>query len=803
MKVVDRRRRASISATAAASPARSSWRCSTPRRPTASPTPRSSTSTTARSRSGTRHPGGQQLFVRDRRRRASARRPTARSRSRRARSSSARRTSGTGTAPPRGHDATLLAVTWGTTAVGGPTAAASRWSPPSSTSRSSASGPTGATLANLCGRLRVCAPSSTSVRPSRTPTRALPPRRGDRARLPGCWASSAELAALLTRVGRDGVRRRPARRALSRSRASSGRRCSAGTRTTCSSSRSSTRCCGAASIGSPTVDVRLGADAPAASHDLLRPARCGRRLRRRGRATCAASSASPQLDLGYDEQWLVVDVMLAPARRALADDHPAGVRPGPARHVRARRTAASAVGVPRCGTTRASWPARTCGRCSRRGASAPTTPSWYARCRTASTRVVAERWRADRRSVPRRRRRPPDAAVHGPGHVLRASAMRRTWRGSSPRRRGEAGDALLDTYERERRPHVEAVTRAVDRGRPPARPARGRLGRRPPAAPAGAVRARPRPLVTAPGPRPRRPFPDRPPGAPTGVQRKASRRAARRTAGRSWPDIEVPTPAGVRVGAVPRGDLRVRVRVGPARPLHRASPAPGIRPRCRSRTDQRSYRADHRTGTRLRPLMKLERTRSTSPRSSACPSRGSELLEEDAHLEPGQPLAEAQVGSAAAERDVTVRGPARRRTAEVGELGLVVVGGQVPGDDLVAGGDRDTAHLGVDGGRPAEVDLGAGPAQHLLHRRGRAAPARPQASQLVRVLEQGDQTVAERMTGGLVAGDEQEQEERLLLDARSGAHRRPRRQRGSRSRRRSDGGAGRRPADRSRRTPPG
>ena len=74
---------------------------------------------------------------------------------------------------------------------------------------------------------------------------------------------------------------------------------------------------------------------------------------------------------------------------------------------------------------------------------------------------------AGRAGLPRRRRRAPDAAVRRPGHVLRASATRRTSRGSSTSCSTAApADALLATYEEERRPSaVAAIDFSIELGK--------------------------------------------------------------------------------------------------------------------------------------------------------------------------------------------------------------------------------------------------------------------------------------------------------------------------------------------------
>ena len=61
---------------------------------------------------------------------------------------------------------------------------------------------------------------------------------------------------------------------------------------------------------------------------------------------------------------------------------------------------------------------------------------------------------AQRQHLPRRRRRPPGTAALRPGAVRRHPRRRQPRLEARPRRRGIADDALLDTYESERKPHA-------------------------------------------------------------------------------------------------------------------------------------------------------------------------------------------------------------------------------------------------------------------------------------------------------------------------------------------------------------
>ena len=369
----------------------------------------------------------------------------------------------------------------------------------------------------------------------------------------------------------------------------------------------------------PTVEVHLGAAAPPV---MAIPARfvvacdgAGSDLRR--------ELGIPPRDLGFDEQWLVVDVMLRrpvplpriiqqvcdPARLAtFVPSH------GPHRRWELRINEGEDPGdlarPERVWSLLAPWGVG---------------PDEAELVRAVPYRfhaVVAERWRAGRVFLA------GDAAHQMPPFMGQGlcsgvrDAVNLAWKLAAVVR-GEAGEALLDTYETERRPHAEAVIElSIQAGR--------LLGQLAAALAAG----RPLPLPEPSGPDPTRW--SRLPGLDLGGrfpighlvlqpwrERKASRRAARRRLGGRGPR-RGPDPGRCPVGALPRGDLRIRVRVGPARPVHRRRSRPRGIHRAAAPADHRAgcYRADHRIGTRLRPLMKLERTRSTGPHSSACPSRG-------------------------------------------------------------------------------------------------------------------------------------------------------------------------------------
>ena len=82
----------------------------------------------------------------------------------------------------------------------------------------------------------------------------------------------------------------------------------------------------------------------------------------------------------------------------------------------------------------------------------------------------------------------------------------------------------------------------------------------------------------------------------------------------------------------------------------------------------------------------------------------------------GEVRAEAEVRSAAAERDVVVRCSCDVEAERVLEDVLVAVRGRVPQRDAVTFGDRDAADLRRAGGPAREVRDGRRPAQDLLDR---------------------------------------------------------------------------------------
>ena len=175
-----------------------------------------------------------------------------------------------------------------------------------------------------------------------------------------------------------------------------------------------------------------------------------------------------------------------------------------------------------------------------------------------------------------------------------------------------------------------------------------------------------------------------------------------------------------------------------------------------------------RTGRRLIPLKKFERSRSGGAGELDVRRARQQLLEGDPHLHLGQVRAHAVVDAAGPERHVRVR-----RAADVEPVGLledrlVAVARDEPGRDLVAGLDLRLGQLGVDGRGAAEVVHGRGPAQHLLG--GGLAERRivAQPLELVGELEQAEQPVRDRVPRRLVArgGEQHEVDVELALGQR-------------------------------------
>src|SRR5690606_36016094 len=123
----------------------------------------------------------------------------------------------------------------------------------------------------------------------------------------------------------------------------------------------------------------------------------------------------------------------------------------------------------------------------------------------------------------------------------------------------------------------------------------------------------------------------------------------------------------------------------------------------------------------------------------------------------------AEVGAAAAEADLRVGVAADVEDLGVLEDGGVAVGGAVEDDDLVVFLDVLAAeHLVAGGGAAEEVD-GGDPADDLVGGRGGEGGVGDEAGPLVGVFEEGEHAARGRVAGGLVAGDDEEEDEEVEL----------------------------------------
>jgi hypothetical protein len=138
--------------------------------------------------------------------------------------------------------------------------------------------------------------------------------------------------------------------------------------------------------------------------------------------------------------------------------------------------------------------------------------------------------------------------------------------------------------------------------------------------------------------------------------------------------------------------------------------------------------------------------------------------EHDAHLQPGQVNAEAQVRTAAAETEMPVGGAADIEDIRAGELGFVPVTRDVPEHHLVAGPDRRAAQFGVRGRRAAHEVRRAGPPEHLIGGRARRRRVGAQPVPLLRVLAERQDPLRDGDQGGLVPGDYEDREEVVEID---------------------------------------
>ena len=383
-----------------------------------------------------------------------------------------------------------------------------------------------------------------------------------------------------------------------------------------------------------------------------------RRLRRRQQHRARRCSASPSHDLGFFYDWLIVDVILDeprvfdpinlqicdPARPTTA----VSGGPGRRRWEFMRLPARVARRAQRRGARR--------GSCSRRGTCTPATPGSNATPSTRSSARYAEQWR-DGRVLPRRRRRPPDAAVRRPGHVLRAPRRRQPRVEARPRaRRARAPTRCSTPTSEERLPSARAAIELLDgarQGHLRARPGRGRGARRGDGrrrrrrAGAGARPARHRRRASSTRPRRtpgtqfvqgtrRRPavrrrarhrLAPRRPSTPTPTASIAtSARGSRRSAAASSPLAD--PDADVRRAGSPSTTRRARcsdptsTSTAPRRRAarrHGAARRPPPPPRTRGASDMKL--ANHRRPRRARPRRRDRRRRTTRPAAASAPTR--------------------------------------------------------------------------------------------------------------------------------------------------------------------------------------
>ncbi len=116
------------------------------------------------------------------------------------------------------------------------------------------------------------------------------------------------------------------------------------------------------------------------------------------------------------------------------------------------------------------------------------------------------------------------------------------------------------------------------------------------------------------------------------------------------------------------------------------------------------------------------------------------------------------MGTALAEGEVVDVGSAHVDAVRVLEVGVVPVAGGEPHDDLVALCDRLAAELDRARRRTTEVVDRAGPPQQLLEARRDERGVLLHRPQLVALSHQAEHGVADGLTRGLVAGDDEEQE---------------------------------------------
>ena len=162
------------------------------------------------------------------------------------------------------------------------------------------------------------------------------------------------------------------------------------------------------------------------------------------------------------------------------------------------------------------------------------------------------------------------------------------------------------------------------------------------------------------------------------------------------------------------------------------------------------------------PLSHDERRRRGGPEQLRVGQLVGEHVEHHLQLEAGEVGPDAVVRAAAAEGDVGIRRAADVEARRVVEDLLVEVGGGEVQADPLPLAHRLAAHLGVLERGALEDHGGRGPAQDLVDRRRR--PLEPPALPLVRMLQERQHAVGDRLPGGLVArhGQDHEEEGELL-----------------------------------------
>ena len=140
---------------------------------------------------------------------------------------------------------------------------------------------------------------------------------------------------------------------------------------------------------------------------------------------------------------------------------------------------------------------------------------------------------------------------------------------------------------------------------------------------------------------------------------------------------------------------------------------------------------------------------------------GEQFAERGGQLTAGQLRAQAVVDSAAAECDVLVRRTRKVQSLWMIEYFGIAVGRGVEHDHLVALGDVVSTEFGVVCGSAAEGHDRGGPADDLLdgHRQA-AVQVLHQPGPLVREIRQRLESVGYRLPGGVIAGDDQQSEDR-------------------------------------------